>query len=284
MDGSQLHFLNLSALPRRLAYPSRLESIYCASESQKNIFINRDTFDFCFEFSNERKVMQIFYDSMECRYLCPHVWIRTKEHSYKPPADHGSRDVLVLSYPRQSEAFFRNYAIASIDHYSFVMTPLLGFLRKEILIRMKHCTEMYGGDRMDCLAMDLLHETLFNTRSANPLTSDENYWNLLLSIASYVDNHIGDGVNTESICKHFSLSRRTLFRYWKRHFSSTPAAYISQKRIELAGHLLLNTNLKLYEVSEQCGYSSQTYFCSTFQQIKGMTPFQFREKFKMSGE
>lgn len=279
MNETDSHFLNLSALPRRLAYPSRLESIYYAPGSQKDIFTSCGSFDFCFEFSSGRKIMHILYDSVGCHYFCPHVWIKTRDHAYEQPADHGSRDILVLSYPQQSEAFFRNYIIDSRDRYSFVMTPGIGFLRKELVVRMRHNTEIYRGDRMDCLAMNFLHETFFNSRSANPVTSDENYWGLLMRIAQYVDNNIGDGVNTESICKHFFISRRTLFRYWKRHFSSTPAAYISQKRIELASHLLLNTNLKLNEVSEQSGYSSQTYFCSAFHRIKKMTPLQFRQKF-----
>lgn len=52
--------------------------------------------------------------------------------------------------------------------------------------------------------------------------------------------------------------------------------YKLAKTMELARDFLLNTEKRLYEISQQCGYSNVERFIGTFKKQNGTTPHQFR--------
>lgn len=54
--------------------------------------------------------------------------------------------------------------------------------------------------------------------------------------------------------------------------------YITMIKMEYAKALLKDSNLKIYEISQRCGYSTIDYFTRLFKQSTGMTPLQFRKK------
>ena len=56
--------------------------------------------------------------------------------------------------------------------------------------------------------------------------------------------------------------------------------YMIGQRIEKALKLIMTTNLKYYEIAEQCGFSSPVHFNNTFKKLCGMTPNQYRNSGK----
>ena len=54
--------------------------------------------------------------------------------------------------------------------------------------------------------------------------------------------------------------------------------YLQNVRIEKSKQLLLNTNQKLYEISEAVGIPNVKYFCKLFKDYTGVTPSEFRKK------
>ena len=54
--------------------------------------------------------------------------------------------------------------------------------------------------------------------------------------------------------------------------------YLQNVRIEKSKQLLLNTNQKLYEISEAVGIPNVKYFCKLFKDYTGVTPSDFRKK------
>ena len=52
--------------------------------------------------------------------------------------------------------------------------------------------------------------------------------------------------------------------------------YIQNERIELAKKLLASSTKSIQEVTEQCGFSSTSYFHKQFKRVTGMTPQQYR--------
>lgn len=55
-------------------------------------------------------------------------------------------------------------------------------------------------------------------------------------------------------------------------------SFLQNVRIEKAKELLVNTNLKLYEVSESVGIANDKYFCRLFKTCTGMTPTDYRKR------
>jgi len=53
--------------------------------------------------------------------------------------------------------------------------------------------------------------------------------------------------------------------------------YLFRVRMEKAKHLLLSSDLKIYEITEQIGYLNTAYFIKVFKKHFGKTPQEYRE-------
>ena len=68
-------------------------------------------------------------------------------------------------------------------------------------------------------------------------------------------------------------------RLFARSFGVSPARYIMRTRIDLAKTLMADDSRSLTDISEQCGFSSPSYFIKVFSQITGTTPLKFQVRF-----
>ncbi|HEY0827855.1 MAG TPA: response regulator [Bacilli bacterium] len=65
---------------------------------------------------------------------------------------------------------------------------------------------------------------------------------------------------------------------FKKETQQNIVKYIMAYRLEKAADLLHQSNLKIWEVCSQVGFSNLSYFCSLFKSYKGVTPIQYRRK------
>ncbi len=61
-------------------------------------------------------------------------------------------------------------------------------------------------------------------------------------------------------------------------YGITPAAYLSERRVERAQDLLRSTNLTVTEVCHAVGFSSLGSFSSRFREIVGESPREFQQR------
>ena len=54
--------------------------------------------------------------------------------------------------------------------------------------------------------------------------------------------------------------------------------FVDKVRIKHSKELLLNSNLKVYEISEKTGYKNVDYFHTKFKKYVNMSPAEFRKK------
>lgn len=74
---------------------------------------------------------------------------------------------------------------------------------------------------------------------------------------------------------HMSLS--TFKKSFKQYYHTTPAAWLQQKKLELAYQRILNTDLHIGQVSLECGFEDPSHFIRVFKQKYNLTPLQFRQ-------
>ncbi|SON53159.1 helix-turn-helix domain-containing protein [Vibrio tapetis] len=72
------------------------------------------------------------------------------------------------------------------------------------------------------------------------------------------------------------LSEFHFARMFKASFNVTPHQYVIGRRIELAKHLLANSDVPLAELAQLCGFSSQQHLSGQFKQRVGRTLTEFR--------
>ena len=88
---------------------------------------------------------------------------------------------------------------------------------------------------------------------------------------SFSVDHLADAMN---------MSRTNFYRKVKTLTGLGVNDYINRLRIEKSVYLLTNTNLNINEISYEVGFTYPRYFSTSFKQIKGMTPTQFKEEKK----
>lgn len=99
----------------------------------------------------------------------------------------------------------------------------------------------------------------------------------------HVDRHYADELDLDTLAGIAGLSKYHFLRLFKRTYGRTPAAYVSERRIERAQDLLRATNLTITEVCHAVGFSSLGSFSSRFTDVTGETPRQFQQRYAASG-
>lgn len=92
------------------------------------------------------------------------------------------------------------------------------------------------------------------------------------------ENVANPKLSLQDIAKAHYMSVPYLCTYFKEKTGKTIKTYLTECRMALASDLLLNTDLRIAEVSEMTGYSDQNYFTKRFSRHYSVTPSQYREK------
>lgn len=99
----------------------------------------------------------------------------------------------------------------------------------------------------------------------------------------HVDRHYAEPLDLETLGAVAGLSKFHFQRLFKATYGLTPAAYLSQRRVERAQDLLRATNLTVTEVCHAVGFSSLGSFSSRFRDLVGETPSEFQRRYAADG-
>ncbi len=83
-------------------------------------------------------------------------------------------------------------------------------------------------------------------------------------------------LSVTEVSNEISVSPNYLSSVIKKTTGNTFIELLTLKRIEMAKELLLCTSKKIWEITEEVGYSDQHYFSFCFKKIAGVSPKQFR--------
>ncbi len=75
------------------------------------------------------------------------------------------------------------------------------------------------------------------------------------------------------------MSTKTLARQFLKYQNTTPLKFLNDFRIERAKELLVNTRLKITEISAAVGFQDEFYFSSVFRKATGVSPVEYRKSF-----
>jgi AraC-like DNA-binding protein len=97
------------------------------------------------------------------------------------------------------------------------------------------------------------------------------------------DRHYADPLDLDRLAAAAGVSKWHFLRCFAEAYGVTPAAYLTERRIERAQDLLRATNLTVTEVCMLVGYSSLGSFSSKFRQLVGVSPSDYQAKFAADG-
>jgi|GEM_PF-400177 len=85
-------------------------------------------------------------------------------------------------------------------------------------------------------------------------------------------------LSLKSIAKHINMSACYFSVIFKKETGITYINYLTGIRVDKAKALLLNSNMKVYEIAYEVGYDNPTYFSTLFKKITGISPFDYKKK------
>ncbi|KWX85379.1 AraC family transcriptional regulator [Paenibacillus riograndensis] len=98
-------------------------------------------------------------------------------------------------------------------------------------------------------------------------------------IVQYIHKHFYEkGFAIPDIANHVGMNETYLCSLFKKQRGGTIKEYISSLRVEKAKELLLDKELKLYEVADRTGFTDANYFTTFFKKYAGCTPSEYRER------
>jgi AraC family transcriptional regulator len=83
-------------------------------------------------------------------------------------------------------------------------------------------------------------------------------------------------LDLKTIAAESGYSRNHFLRMFQAATECTPHQYFLRLRIEKAQSLMKNQSLRIIDIAESCGFTSQSQFSRVFRRVIGVTPRQYR--------
>ncbi|HJC92012.1 MAG TPA: response regulator [Candidatus Mediterraneibacter excrementigallinarum] len=99
----------------------------------------------------------------------------------------------------------------------------------------------------------------------------------VLMAIEYIRNNYSHQISLEDIAEYVGISRIYLSQLFKKETGKNIRDYLAEYRLSKAKELLLTSNLKIYTISELCGFGSAQYFNRIFKKMTGFSPYQFKD-------
>ena len=124
------------------------------------------------------------------------------------------------------------------------------------------------------LAENMLYD--FTTRVGN-LKDTHQYSSLVRACCNFINEHVRENLRVSDVAAHTGLGAYYVSKKFKAETGISISDYIRAAKISEAKSLLKYSDLSLAEISELLSFSTQSFFTSTFKQVTGITPGQYRD-------
>lgn len=169
--------------------------------------------------------------------------------------------------------------------YICTLSPEINW-QKELLQFLKKILSFY--ERQDIEVWELeLHGLLYqlwnlyymNHMSAISLSgSYDKLYNKLRPSIAYIHQSYASDLTIQQLSKQSGLCVGTFCRYFKELTGLTPFAYLARYRIRKSCEALLNTEQKITQIANQCGFNNISYFNRSFLQHVKCKPSEYRKQ------
>ncbi len=96
-------------------------------------------------------------------------------------------------------------------------------------------------------------------------------------IKDYIETHYAENITLDSMAALIYMNSSYFSTFFKKHTGQNYKQYLTEVRMKHARHLLLYTDLLVYEIAEKVGYNSARLFSDMFRKHYGQIPQEFRQ-------
>lgn len=96
---------------------------------------------------------------------------------------------------------------------------------------------------------------------------------------SFIQANYGKDISLEDTALHVHMNASYFSSYFKLENGCSFVEYVTSLRMEKAKTLMLDSQLRLYEIAQMVGYQEVKYFSRLFKKKMGVTPAEYRQFF-----
>lgn len=155
-----------------------------------------------------------------------------------------------------------NYKLLSRDFY-VMQDALQAQVEAQVTFRALH----------DCIMKhyeELTAEIYRTERSKDAIVIED--------VKKYILDHYNEDLSVKELADVACVSQNYFSAMFKKETGQNYKAYLTSIRMNEALRLLLNTDLKTYEIGEKVGYNNVRRFVDAFKQTYGMSPMDYKRK------
>ena len=102
----------------------------------------------------------------------------------------------------------------------------------------------------------------------------------IATIHEYLMNNYKEEVNLNKLAVLVNMAEGSLCRFFKMNMGITIFEYLNQIKTDFACKLLMDLNLSILEICLDSGFNNLSHFNKQFRKTTGVTPGEYRKRFK----
>jgi len=228
---------------------------------------------------NQLNLLNIDYSKINLLFLVKPLEIENKDTVKL------ERDLLNFCLENILQEILAEYNQALIFHENDVVVVLLPMTQEDEILNIEKSIKMtiskYLGREVVTLYQKLNDDFLelpdYYKNLYKQLIANIEYTPIVQLAKCYIEKKYYDqDLSLIEVSKELNVSAAYLSRLIKKETGMSFKEYLTKIRISKAIDFMNNPTIKLYEIAENVGYSTQHYFSSAFKKITGVSPTVYR--------
>lgn len=104
------------------------------------------------------------------------------------------------------------------------------------------------------------------------------------SVVDYIERNLKRGISLEDVANHVNISTYYLSKIFKKEMGVNFITYVTDRKMDMAKEMLVNTDIPVLNIALDLAYNEANYFSKAFKKKTGLTPSEYREKYKVRKE
>ena len=147
-------------------------------------------------------------------------------------------------------------------------------------------SDVYIMKADECVNADGVHKvhnemTEEYTRRMRQVRNSSIYSKQIVRVLDFISEHLHSRIMINDAAKYLQISSAYLSRLFKSETGMAFSDYVNRKKIEEASSLLRFSEYSDLEISNLLCFSSQSYFIKIFKRYMGMTPREYKKRYRL---
>ena len=189
------------------------------------------------------------------------------------------------SFGRISKEGFADCSAQNIRYECRVSDPVVHKVTSEVIQELHNETST-GGLKIDALALELIgalaqdHMEILPSRQPLAFAKGLLDRQRLARVIQFIEANLENDITVNDLAEAACFSLFHFVRAFHLAMGRPPHAYISERRLDRAKHMLAYSNVSLVDISLICRFSGQANFTKAFKRAMGVSPGRYRRSYQ----